>query len=47
MFKGRHLEPWVGDPRRAYGPNEAPSELAALIGPELDRLIQEGSETNG
>ncbi|EJL58295.1 MULTISPECIES: prevent-host-death protein [unclassified Rhizobium] len=36
-----------GDPRRAYGPNEAPPELAALIGPELDRLIEEGSETNG
>jgi len=36
-----------GDPRKVYGPNEAPSELAELIGPELDRLIQEGSETNG
>jgi hypothetical protein len=36
-----------GDPRRAYGPNEAPPELAALIGPELDRLIEEGSEPNG
>lgn len=35
------------DPRKVYGPNEAPPELAALIGPELDKLIAEGSEPNG
>lgn len=35
------------DPRKAYGPNEAPPELAALIGPELDKLIAEGGEPNG
>lgn len=35
------------DPRKAYGPNEAPPELAALIGLELDRIIAEGSEPNG
>lgn len=36
-----------GDPRRAYGPNEAPPELAELIGLELDRIIAEGGEPNG
>ena len=36
-----------GDPRRTYGPNEAPSDLAAMIIPELDRLIEEGREANG
>jgi hypothetical protein len=35
------------DPRKVYGPNEAPPELAALIGLELDRLIEEGSQPNG
>lgn len=35
------------DPRKAYGPNEAPPELAALIGSELDKLIAEGGEPNG
>ena len=31
------------DPRRVYGPGETPPDLAAIIGPELDRLIAEGS----
>lgn len=31
------------DPRRVYGPGETPPELAAIIVPELDRLIAEGS----
>jgi hypothetical protein len=35
------------DPLKVYGPHEAPPELAALIGPELDRLIEEGKEPNG
>ncbi|MEI5681925.1 MULTISPECIES: type II toxin-antitoxin system prevent-host-death family antitoxin [unclassified Mesorhizobium] len=35
------------DPRKVYGPHEAPPELAELIGPELDRLIEEGSQTGG
>lgn len=33
------------DPRKAYGPNEAPSELVALIGPELERLMEEEKPT--
>lgn len=33
------------DSRRVYGPNEAPPELAALIVPELERLIQEEKPT--
>lgn len=35
------------DPRKVYGPHETPSELAALIVPELDRLIEEGSQPIG
>ena len=35
------------DTRKVYGPHEAPPELAALIAPELDRLIEEGSQPNG
>ncbi|MBB5278626.1 hypothetical protein HNR26_004727 [Rhizobium rosettiformans] len=33
------------DPRKVYGPNEAPPELVALIVPELDRLIEEEKQT--
>ncbi len=35
------------DPRKVYGPHEAPSELADLIAPELDRLIEEGNRQDG
>lgn len=35
------------DPRKVYGANETPADLAALILPELDRLIAEGSDQNG
>ena len=35
------------DPRKVYGPNEAPAELVALIAPELERLIEEGSQPGG
>lgn len=35
------------DPRRVFGPHEAPPELAALIVPELDRLIAEADRTDG
>ena len=31
------------DPRKVYGPGETPPELAAILLPELDRLIAEGS----
>lgn len=31
------------DPRRVYGPGETPPELAAILLPELDRLIADGS----
>ena len=33
------------DPRKVYGPNEAPPELVALIVPELARLIEEEKQT--
>ena len=33
------------DPRKVYGPYEAPPELVALIVPELDRLIEEEKQT--
>lgn len=36
-----------GDPRRVYGPNEAPQELVDIILPELDRLIAEGRDADG
>jgi hypothetical protein len=36
-----------GDPRRAYGPNEAPQDLVDIILPELDRLIEEGGKADG
>ncbi|MBP2449686.1 type II toxin-antitoxin system Phd/YefM family antitoxin [Rhizobium leguminosarum] len=36
-----------GDPRRVFGPNEAPKELADIILPELDRLIAEGRDADG
>lgn len=36
-----------GDPRRVYGPNQAPADLSAMIIPELDRLIEEGRDANG
>ncbi len=36
-----------GDPRRAYGANEAPRDLVDLIMPELDRLIEEGRDADG
>lgn len=36
MTRGRE------DPRRVFGPGETPRELADLILPELDRLIEEG-----
>ena len=29
------------DPRRVFGPGETPRELAEMILPELDRLIEE------
>ncbi|AYG62235.1 type II toxin-antitoxin system Phd/YefM family antitoxin [Rhizobium jaguaris] len=35
------------DPRRVFGPNEAPKELVDIIMPELDRLIEEGREADG
>lgn len=33
----------IEDPRRVFGPGETPPELAAILVPELDRLIAEGS----
>jgi hypothetical protein len=35
------------NPRRVYGPNEAPQDLVDIILPELDRLIEEGREADG
>jgi len=35
------------DPRRVFGANEAPQDLVDIIMPELDRLIEEGRETDG
>ena len=35
------------DPRRVFGPGETPEELAELILPELDRLIENGGTTDG
>ena len=37
----------MSDPRRVYGPGETPPELAALIGAELDKMIEDGNEPNG
>jgi prevent-host-death family protein len=34
------------NPHRVYGPGETPPELAAVILPELDRLIAEGRDTD-
>lgn len=34
------------DPRRVFGPGEAPADLSEIILPELDRLIAEGKSTN-
>jgi prevent-host-death family protein len=31
------------NPRRVFGPGETPAELAKMILPELDRLIEEGA----
>ena len=33
-------------PHRVFGPGETPSELAALILPELDRLIADGAKAD-
>ena len=34
------------DPHRVFGPGETPSELAAIILPELDRLIEQASKSD-
>ncbi|MBB4000136.1 type II toxin-antitoxin system Phd/YefM family antitoxin [Aureimonas pseudogalii] len=34
------------DPRMVYGAGETPPDLAAMILPELDRLIAEGNESH-
>jgi hypothetical protein len=31
------------NPRRVFGPGETPAELAEMILPELDKLIEEGA----
>jgi hypothetical protein len=33
------------NPRRVFGPGETPTELAEMILPELDRLIEEGAQS--
>jgi hypothetical protein len=33
------------DPRRVFGPGETPAELAEMILPELDKLIEEGAQS--
>jgi hypothetical protein len=35
------------DPLKVYGPHEAPPDMVALMGPELDRLIAEGKDPKG
>ncbi|WP_279483520.1 type II toxin-antitoxin system Phd/YefM family antitoxin [Aureimonas sp. SK2] len=35
------------DPRKVYRSHETPPELAAIILPELDRLIAEGGDQDG
>jgi hypothetical protein len=34
------------NPRRVFGPGETPAELAEMILPELDRLIEEGAQSD-
>lgn len=40
------LHKTVEDPRRVFGPEETPPELARLIVPELDKLIADGKTPN-
>ncbi len=34
------------NPRRVFGPGETPAEFAELILPELDKLIEEGAQSD-
>ena len=34
------------NPRRVFGPGETPAELAEMILPELDKLIEEGAQSD-
>ena len=34
------------NPRRVFGPGETPAELAEIILPELDKLIEEGKQSD-